>query len=172
MLKKINFFYLMTLLVLFSSCGKDNDGTAAADIQGDWDLISYTYTGTSTTTVGGQSFSSDFTGEAKNMDWTIDMKSNNKFVSSGDMTIVITMDIAGQPFEFDQPFADWLGTGDYSIVDDKITFKSENAAETTVCDVVELTSNTLKMGCPVTITSTQQGAVSTSVLAASITLEK
>lgn len=172
MQKIIYLFSLVILAFSFSSCGGDDESNGSSDdVVGVWKIESYDYSGTSTTTTGGETFTSTFTGQAKDFEtWELDFRESGNYISGGDMTITLTSSFAGQEFQFDQPFSDWLGTGSYEVDGDKISFTTDG--ETSECTIVEMSNSTLQMMCPITTSSMQQGVISTTTLDADVTLKK
>jgi len=110
---------LMLLLLSVMACKKDNTSTSTDDIVGIWELVEYTYEGTSTTSFMGQSFSNDFDGEGRDMSATVEFKADGTYISKGDFTIDLSTDLGnGQTLDQPYTFSDFIGFGTYEVYDD------------------------------------------------------
>lgn len=158
-MRQIKFFSMMMMALALSmtSCSKDDDdGAGPSGIQGEWEMESMNFEGESTTTIMGQTFTSTFSGDAKDIDLIMDMKADNTVESQGGYTIVIEYEFSGQKFEQEQTFQDLFNRMDYEINGDIITFTDE-MGDTLDAEIITQTSSTLVFRARINTTSTDNG---------------
>ncbi len=130
--KNLDMLRISTILLMFSvfffySCDDDSssESTGGNDLVGTWEMVEFTYTGTSVSTVMGQSFTSDFNGEGKDMNYTFEFKENPmEYEAMGSYTIALTVTGSGQTFTFDVPVNVSETTGNWSA--DGMTLTTSN----------------------------------------------
>ncbi len=97
-MKKLNFLFVALFLV-FTSCSKDDDSSSdtSGDILGKWDMTSYDYVGKTVTSTQGQTLTTDFVGEAFDIDYNIAFEENpNEITSEGSFSLKLTSTVLGQ----------------------------------------------------------------------------
>ena len=80
-----NLIYALAFLssIFIMSCGSDDDlMVTEQQIVGEWDLQSLDYNGTSSTTTAGVTLSTTFTGEAKDIEFTVTFNESPQTASS------------------------------------------------------------------------------------------
>lgn len=96
-MKKLNLLFIAITLVLTSCSSDDSKPEVSGDIVGTWDMVDYSYTGTTVTKAQGQTLSADFIGSAYNINSTITFEENpNNIISEGSFSLELTTTVSGQ----------------------------------------------------------------------------
>lgn len=132
----LTLFFIIQLTIFFSSCAKDNGaltpnpslgqsnnqatsqiiGVNSNTLVGDWKMTSLSYAGSSTTSVGGTSTTTQFTGLGKSFTYQITYNDNPKtFVATGGYVVELTSNLNGQSFTSDTPIPDASSSGKWSL---------------------------------------------------------
>ena len=96
--------FLLSLSVFFIACSSDDDSTgvsiAEADLVGTWDLTSFEQSGSTSTTVAGQTIASTFTAVGSQFDFTTTFTADpNQASSEGTYVIDVRTETAGEVVE-------------------------------------------------------------------------
>lgn len=108
---------LLLTITLFS-CGEEEDpiSTSNAAVDGDWEMTALVYSGTSTTSAGGFTVSSDYTGVGYNFSYILSMDaSNNTYTTSGGYTIELSTTTNGFTQVQDFPYSGLQSSGTWSL---------------------------------------------------------
>lgn len=165
-MKKLNYLFIALALVL-TACSGDDDGGNPSDTSGDilgtWIGQDVDYTGTSSTSVQGQSINSTFVGEAYDVDYTLTFTENpNEVVSDGSYSIELTTTALGETFTENVENLEFLNSGAWSRSGNQLTITDNG--EDTVATIVELTSTMLVLEVSETESVSEQGIdVSTNI---------
>lgn len=96
-MKKIYILCITLSLTLASCSNDDNSADISGDILGTWNMESYTYSGTASTSFQGQSINSSFVAEAFNINYQLTFSENPNIVTGmGDFGITIESTTFGQ----------------------------------------------------------------------------
>jgi len=150
-----NLFYLIVITSFFISCSS-NDSENIVDvnedeIKGKWDLIDFKSDGSTTVIANGQSLTTEFNSTGKDYDFIFDFESNpNHVEATGSYTTVITQTTNGitQTFEVPTNSIDGLDSGEWSLINGKILFTSENIDQqiaTTEAQIIEFEEDTMTL---------------------------
>lgn len=159
---KITKILLLSLAVVFMSCGDDDKDEAQPGASGDglpgaWTATAIEYEGTTTTSVSGIELESTFTGKGKDMGLTVTFKETPAtFTSEGKYTIALTTTTMGYSTTQDYPFTGFMTDGTWALDGKTLTINGAGGVQTAT--VVEQTSTALKMEWDFVNTTTQQGA--------------
>ncbi|MEZ4950182.1 MAG: lipocalin family protein [Saprospiraceae bacterium] len=168
-----NVLALAFLVIGLASCSKDDVTPSGGDgLVGNWKLVEYTYTGSGTTTVGGFTTSTDFSGVGKNMSAFVEFTENpNEYVSMGMIDIELTVNSGGQTYTITQTTSGDFDDGTWEKNDNTLSLVNKNGG---MIDgtITELTGNTLKLTYQTTVTDTQNGATTVSNINAVQSYEK
>ena len=152
---------IVLVTVSFMSCSSDDDSSnnstndTSGTLVGTWALESFDYSGNTTSTITGQSISSDFTGVAENIDYSITFTDNpNEFVTGGSYDIEMSNTFLGQTITTNESFngveseGGWEQNGNTiivngSLVDSGTSFPVNNEVATAPFMIEELTDTTL-----------------------------
>lgn len=165
-MKILKYSLLSAALVFFISCSKDdNPEVNSSLVLGEWDFEEFTYSGTSTTTIGGESATSTYTGEAYDLDAGINFESDGNYSVQGKYIIKLTNTVYGQTMVQDYPFTGINVTGKYRIEGNKMFVTANvpagginlNPTGTTEGVIVELTVNRLVIASKQEANVTEQG---------------
>jgi len=161
-MKQLSILFITLILVLTSCSSDDSIPKTSGNIAGTWQMISYDYRGESTTTAQGQTLTSDFIGEAYDIDYTITFEENpNKLSSDGSFSIELTTTILGQTST--QNIEDVLGleglevvsVGTWEIVNGQLVTTANG--EIGNMDILELTESSLILSIKDTQNLSQSG---------------
>lgn len=145
-MKKLNFLFI-ALAIALSSCSNDDsdDSTnTSADLFGTWVAVDVDYSGSSTISAQGQTFTSTFVGEAYDVDYTLSFSKNpNELVAEGSYSIELTTTAMGETQVNNLENLEFVSNGTWSRDDNQLTVVSQG--ETRVYTIVELTDTTFKM---------------------------
>lgn len=122
---------LKSLLILvisfsFATCSTDDDSGSdtSGTLVGTWEMVSFDYSGSTTTEFQGQTIISDFDGVGQNLDYTLAFTENpNEFEGQGSYDIELTSTIAGESTTQVQSIEDTNSTGTYTRAGNTITFE-------------------------------------------------
>ncbi|MDH7912421.1 lipocalin family protein [Winogradskyella sp. SYSU M77433] len=98
-MKKLSLLFVAYLFVLTSCSSDDSDSSSniSGDILGTWVGVDVDYYGDTVTEAGGQTVTSDFVGEAYDVDYTLTFTENpNELVSEGSYSVELTTTTLGQ----------------------------------------------------------------------------
>jgi len=112
-------FFALVFPFIISSCSKEG---GESGLVGTWEATEFSYDGTSTATVSGQTIVTDFTGVGKDMELEMVFSEDpNEYTSGGSYTIELTYSAVGQSFMEDFTFDDFIGNGTWDLVGDQLT---------------------------------------------------
>jgi len=171
-MKKLGLLFTVFILIL-TSCSSDSSDSPviSASIVGEWIATALDYSGTSSTTIQGQSVIADFVGEAYDINYTVTFSENlNTLVSEGNYSLELTYTILGQTTTENVENVQFLEDGTWEQNGDELIVT--NNGETTAFDILELTANRLKLGLETVEEVTEQGAVITSTIYAELTFTR
>jgi ABC-type Fe3+-hydroxamate transport system substrate-binding protein len=168
----ITLFVLVLVLISCSSDDSTDSPVVISDsIVGAWTGTTVDYSGTSVTTLQGQSVTADFVGEAYDINYTVTFSENpNILVSVGSYSLELTYTILGQTTTENVENVQFLEDGTWEQNEDELIVT--NNGETTAFEILELTSNRLKLGLETIEEFTEQGADITSTIYAELTFTK
>jgi len=143
-MKVFSKFLFVFLLV---SCGQDDSSNIpnAPTLEGVWTLSGLTYDGISMTTdEDGSIATSDFDGNAKDIDATLIFEQDPAiYTSDGSFTITVTSNVFGQEVSQDLVFNNFLGDGIWSQSEGVLTISDANTGENSETDILELKDDSL-----------------------------
>lgn len=122
-IKTLSIFCITISLI---SCNTDDDSGSetTGDLVGDYEMVSFSYEGTTTTTLEGQSAEADFSGIGQNIDYTIEFTENpNEFATAGSYDIELSTTVAGQTTTMVQPINDASSNGTYTRTGNTLTLE-------------------------------------------------
>ncbi len=163
---------LMFTLLGFIAC--DNEGnptTGTDDIVGNWEVLTYSYEGQSTTTSGGASFTTDFMGDATDVTATVEFKADGTYSSTGEYTISLDYEIGGQTISTPVTISNFIGSGTYEVNGSTLTATDQDG-EVNSMKIERLEGDDMELEFEITRETTQQGATSTSVIDGKATLKR
>jgi hypothetical protein len=142
---KIAKLLLLSLSIIFLSCSDDEDPKPTSEgMVGTWNITAVEYTGTTTSSILGQTIKADFTGTGKDMDLTSTFGMNpNTVVSAGGYTITLKTTVAGQTTTEDVPVDDFVSDGTWSLSGNTLTITDDFGTEDAT--IIQQTATTLKM---------------------------
>lgn len=146
-MKYLHYTLVSLLFVALFSCSKDGDSAKPSKtIAGKWRMTSFTYTGTSTATVDGQSFTTPFSGVGKDIDVSMTFAEDpNTFTIKGGYTIAITMDAGGQQVTQDVPINGFAGSGTWKKDGNQVIVTNEATGKDATWMILQLDDKTLKV---------------------------
>ena len=171
-MKIAKFFLLLGVLSLCYSCSDDEEAAASDGIVGQWKVTAIDYSGTSTTSVAGQSFTADFTGTGFDMALDIEFTENpNDYNTSGDYSIKLTTDFMGQTTEIDWTNQGFIGAGTWEQNGNVITVNTpgQPAQEATI---ISVDASELVLAWATVQTQMQQGVTVTYDVMGTYTFER
>ena len=121
-------FYLFTaLLFVFFSCSKEDVTPIDQKLLiGDWNVTAIKYTGTSTTSYSGVSYTAKFTGTGIDMDYMVSFTENpNNFMSSGTYSIELVTEVMGDKTTQVVTMPDLILPGTWSVKGDKLIVEAQ-----------------------------------------------
>jgi len=163
---------LMVALFGFFACdNEDNPSTNTDDIIGNWEVSAYSYEGTTTTTSGGASFTTDFMGDATDVTASVEFKTDGTYSSTGGYTISLDYEIGGQTISTPVTISNFIGSGTYEVSGSTLTTTDEDG-KTTALKIERLEGDDMELEFEITQETSQQGATSTSVIDGKATLKR
>jgi hypothetical protein len=145
-MKYIHFALVSLLFAALFSCSKNGDSAKPSKtLVGKWKMTSFTYTGTSTVVIDGQSASSPFSGTGKDIDASISFAQDNTYTSEGSYTIALTMGVGGQQIKEDMPIQGFMGSGTWKKDGNKVMITDDATGNNETCTILQLDDKTLKM---------------------------
>jgi hypothetical protein len=162
----------LLLAVIFLSCSEDEDPMpTSAGMVGEWSMTGLEYKGTTTTSFEGTNLIADFTGVAKNIDFTTMFTENpNNVSSAGAYTIVLTTTMMGQTSTDEYTMDEVVSDGTWSLNGKTLSITSDT--ETESATIVEQTATKLKIKVEVDETESDQGLTVTTKVQATYTFTK
>ena len=157
-MKTLKFLLLGFALILFS-CSEDEEFQATSQgMLGTWNIATIDYSGTSVTTVQGQSLKSTFKGTGKDMDLISTFSENpNTVVTEGSYIIELETTTLGQTVTNDILFENVIVDGTWTLNGNTLTI--DGAAGPQTATILEQTSTKLTMKLDVKQNLSNQGAV-------------
>lgn len=159
---RITYFCLLFSLTLFTlGCGDDDGGgNNAVSIVGSWDLTAFNGEGTISSEENGTTTTGTFTNVGQNFNTTVVFAENpNQVTGSGSFDATFSITIAGMTFTRTSPVDDIFDTGTWVQNGNTVTI-TNGMGETFDAEVVELTSNRLRVRALVNITESASGVTS------------
>ncbi len=171
-MKKFNILFIALTLVLTTSCSSDDsEPIVSGSIIGSWTGTTLDYSGKTVTTVQGQSITSDYIGEAYDMDYVLTFAENpNVIVSEGNYSIKLTNTTLGQTSVQNIENIEFLEAETWEQKDNIITVTDNG--ETTDFTIVELTENTLKLSASTEEDLSEQGVSIIATINATMTFSR
>lgn len=161
----------LALCFLFA-CSKEEAPAPGNELSGNWKAIDIRYAGTSTSTMDGFTFSTNFTGTGYDQDLVINFdESPNTYTSSGDYSIELSMNANGQTITQHWTNQGFIDGGSWSREGNELTISSETSGPQ-ACTILELTESTLRLGYNSTQTTQQNGMTVTATVAGTYTFER
>ena len=118
-MKTIKISLFTFLLILLSSCSSDNENSEVdrAMVVGTWNLEAFNYSGSTSGNFEGVDLSSDYSGEARNIDATLSFNEDNTFNFEGNYDVVLETEGMTQtvPMNNVSSTGNWRMEGDYII---------------------------------------------------------
>lgn len=148
-IKNTLFFLSLCCIVLFSSCGsEDEDGISptADNIQGSWTVTDLEYQGTSTTEIPDfPALTSSFTGVAINSDFTMTLDESN-ISTSGSYDVELTTTFLGQSSTSTIPGSDlpFGASGAWNLNGDQLTI-TPTTGEPATFTIANMTDNSFQL---------------------------
>lgn len=171
-MKIFKFLFAFALFASLASCSKDDKTTTDTEIMGEWTVTDISYTGTSSSAVGGVTQTFDFTGSGYDMDLKISFEDTPKeYTAEGDYSIMLVVDVAGQMMEVPWTNVDFIGNGDWEKDGNTLTVTA-STGEVQTATITELTDSKMVIAWDFTGTTTQQGVVMTQNVNGTYTFEK
>jgi uncharacterized glyoxalase superfamily protein PhnB len=169
---KITKLLLLSIAVIFYSCGDDEDPKPTSEkMVGTWAITALDYKGSATSTNGGTTLTADLSGTGKNMNITTTFGANpNTVTSQGSYTIVMKTTFMGQTETAEENFYDIFLDGTWTLNGNTLSITDNNGTEKAT--IVEQTNTTLKLKLEVNETETFQGTTITTKTVANYTLTK
>lgn len=170
MTNKLLYIFALTS-ILFVSCSKNNDddnNDTSSDLLGTWTATSVNYTGTSVTTVQGNSIESTYVGTGYDIDFTVTFTENpNQMTSAGDYSVELSTTFAGQTITQNVENLAFSEVGAWTREGDQLTVTSSNGTGT--CTITTLTSTEFAYVYESTETITENGATTTTDIVMNVT---
>lgn len=165
-------FLVLALCFLFACGGEEETPAPANDLSGSWKVTDISYEGTSVSSYGGYTFSSNFTGTGFDHNLVINFDdSPNTYTSSGDYSIKMTFQADGQTYTQNWTNQGFIDGGNWSRAGNELTITS-NSSGAQKATILELTSTILKLGYNSTQTAEQDGMTVTSTITGSYTFQR
>lgn len=183
-------FKILTILFLgvaLVSCESDDDNNNdnEASLVGLWNLTSYTYSGDIVTENMGVTITTEYMGEAINIDSTLDIGENpNTINTAGSYDIVLTTIFLGEEIEQTVPIADATAQGTWTRNGNILTIEGELVAgaqlpagvpsdiNTQDYTIAELTATTLRLTLSTSFEINQAGVNNSYTLNTDIVLNR
>ena len=163
---------LALIATAFISCSKDDDDDVSmTEMEGTWKMESMEYEGMSTYEVNGNTFMSDFSGDARDISAEVDLNADGTYVSRGSYTIDVTVEILGQMTTLSSTVSNFLGAGTYEIKGDKMIV-TNSQGETSEARIVSLSGDKLVMAYSDSDTTMDQGATTTTEVEGTYTFRR
>jgi len=165
-------FFMMILALSFAACKKENVTTFSDGIIGTWELIEYTYTGTSIAASGGQSYTTNFEGEARDITASVEFKVDSTYLSGGSFIIDLMFDVGGQSFNQPYTITNFIGNGTYTIKGDVMTITNDQDNMENTITNTKLEGDELELDLTLNRVQAQGGVVNISELDSNSTLKR
>ena len=172
-MKKLNVLFIALALVLVSCSDDDtpNPSDTSGNLIGTWIGQDVDYTGSSSTTVQGQSFDATFVGEAYDVDYTLTFTENpNEVISDGSYSIELTTTALGQTQVDNLENLEFLSNGTWSQSGNVLTVVTDGEASDAT--IIQLTDTMLVLQIIDSQTAVEQGIEVSSVVNATVTYTK
>ena len=175
-MKILNYLFLALLVAVIFSCGDDDETVImdSSELVGVWEAQSFDFSLESSTEFNGMTFSTSASGEGTSIDYVLTL-TENEFMTSGEYTYDVNVVTNGQSAESSISLTDVSGDGTYTTLDDVITtngaffefeFEGQDLSglqgETSA--TFSLNGNTLTFTQNETISTEDQGVITTSVV--------
>ncbi|MEC3908762.1 lipocalin family protein [Tamlana sp. 2201CG12-4] len=169
-MKKSKLLFVAFLIAL-TSCSNEKVSNESSDIVGTWKMVDYLYSGVTVTEVQSQTLSTDFTGEAYDMNNTITFKENpNVMISEGSFSLKVTSVVLGQTTVQNISDLKSVSDGTWEMVNNELI--TESNGEVGKMKIDELTENSLVLSIKRQEDLSQAGATIISDIDAIVYFEK
>ncbi|MGE5943136.1 MAG: hypothetical protein ACM31G_02245 [Flavobacteriales bacterium] len=167
-MKRINLFFIVIFLVLFSCSDEGIIPEISTDILGAWIATSVDYGGQTITEASGQSLTNTFTGEGYDIDFTVTFNDSPKtYISDGSYSIHLTNTVLGQTYTQDIENLEFLQDGSWEQNGNKLIIEAEG--EETEANIEKLTSDELILTVETIEDLSEPGTTITSTIVARVT---
>lgn len=157
--KSLLTFCLATVVVInFSACSDDdsdvtpdqnqnnnqnsNQLISQSSMVGSWNMTALNYVGSSSTTTGGTTFTSNFSGVGRDFTYVLDFADNPKiFSSSGGYTIDLTTTFSGTSFTQATSIPDVMSSGSWDLVGNTLTLIDDATNDTSITEITSSPNN-------------------------------
>jgi hypothetical protein len=152
---------LLAMVFSFVACSEDDNDPSSNELVGIWQMESLDYSGTSTTTIAGQSSTLDYVGEAYDIDLSITFGEDpNEYKTSGGYTIRLTYELGGQTIEENVPVEGFLDNGTWEQNGSTLNVINGNG-DPSEATIVSVDANSLVISSAEMETTTEQGVTTT-----------
>lgn len=145
-MKKIILFVAFLGLV---SCSSDDNGTTtdSSNVVGNWKPTALTYDGTSTMSMQGQTFTTNFNAVATDFhDATVSFHQNGNYTSEGDgYTVDLTMEFMGQEMTQEMFVESFFAEGTWEVDGNTMIMTNTSSNEPIIYNIVALNATTMKL---------------------------
>lgn len=148
-MKLLKIIALSFCVVFIQSCdeGEDENNKVfnTTDLLGTWKMTALSYTGTSTTTYRGRTYTAEFDGFAKDIDAVLEFTQNpNEYISSGSYTLVLTI-TSNSFYEKSEIYSDELfDNGEWLKNENQLTLSISNEGSQAL-EVLNITDSELSL---------------------------
>lgn len=168
---KITKLLMLSVAVIFLSCGDDDPMPTSSGMVGNWTVTAVDYRGTTTMSALGTNIKSDFTGTGKDMTVnTVFNENPNTVNSQGSYTIVLRTTTMGQTATEERTFDEVVTNGSWSLSGKKLTITDSHGPQEAT--ILEQTSTALKIRVDVKESETNLGITVTTDLHVTYTFKK
>ena len=163
--KKTTILFAFIAALSFNSCSDDSDSDfdTSGDLIGVWQGVDVDYSGNTVTSFAGQSETSDFVGEAYDVDYTITFTEDpNNVVSDGSYSVELTSTTLGQTNTQNFENLEFLENGSWSKSGNQLSIISNGVEQ--IMTILELTDTKLTLSITTVEDLSQSGVTITSTL--------
>jgi len=168
-MKKLNLFFIVLLVLAFTSCSDDDNDdiidieAPTASIIGTWIAESVDYSGATETEIQGQTVTADFVGEAFDIDFGVTFSEDpNELVSDGSYSIELTTTVAGQTTVNTIENITFLEDGTWEMDGNELSIT--NNGMTAIVTIAELSEDRLVLALQTVEDLSQPGTVITTTI--------
>lgn len=134
MKNKLSTLLILLFALVLMSCESDDDSASInGEVNGEWNIESINYTGSTVTSAQGNSITSNFTGESFDENATLIFNADNTFTSQGSYSIELETTTLGQTQNQSVPIDNYSSEGEWSLSGNILTIEGE---------LVSISSNT------------------------------
>ena len=137
----------------FSSCSDDDgpsqsasNNTSSGTLIGAWEMTSLNYAGETSTSAGGVTITSEFSGVGKDFTYVMEFNDNPKtYSTSGGYVVDLTTTVSGTSFTQEVPIVDYVTSGTWSVSNNELTTTDDNTGESSTTKILSSSNSNFSL---------------------------